>query len=131
MDFEGTITKVFPRVDGISKRTGEAFVKQDFVIEGEADSHGYRPRMAFKVFGEQRLAAMDIREGDSGTLRFDIDAREYNGRWYNDITAFMFVKDNAGEAGPGGSPAPQYAPAPQYGAGAGQPAAGGDMFGGF
>lgn len=125
MDFKGTITKVFSRVDGMSKRTGEAFVKQDFVIEGEADSHGYRPRMAFKVFGERRLAAMDMHEGDSGTLRFDIDAREYNGRWYNDITAFMFVKDNAGKAGPGGSPAPQ------YGAGAGQPAAGGDMFGGF
>lgn len=99
MEIAGKIIYVSPRLDGVSKMSGTPYSKQDFVIESAPDMYGRTPRMAFSVFGEQRLAAMDMHEGDSGTLHFDINAHEHNGRWYNDIMGYMFTHDSGGAGG--------------------------------
>ena len=91
MEIKGKIIVASQRRDGTSQRTGNAYAMQEFVIEGPAFEDKTR-KMAFKVFGEDRLANMHLAVGDEGTLSFDIDAREYNGRWYNDITAWRFVR---------------------------------------
>lgn len=70
-------------------RTGESargpWKAQDFVIE----THGDFPhRMAFSVFGEDRLNRFNIQMGQEISVSFDIDAREYNGRWYNSIRVY-------------------------------------------
>lgn len=58
---------------------------QDFVIE----THDSFPRkMVFSVFGEDRLQRFNIQVGQEVNVSFDIDAREYNGRWFNSIRAF-------------------------------------------
>ncbi|TGX79990.1 DUF3127 domain-containing protein [Palleniella muris] len=71
------------------KRTGESargtWAAQDFVIE----THDSFPRkMVFSVFGEDRLQRFNIQVGQEVNVSFDIDAREYNGRWFNSIRAF-------------------------------------------
>ena len=35
----------------------------------------------FNVFGEENLTRFNIQEGQELTVSFDINAREYNGRW--------------------------------------------------
>ena len=42
----------------------------------------------FTVFGADRIAAMNIQSGEELRVSFDIDAREFNGRWYNDVRAW-------------------------------------------
>jgi hypothetical protein len=49
----------------------------------------------FNVFGEDKLKEFNIQVGDELTVSFDIDAREYNGRWYNDIRAWRVTRGEA------------------------------------
>ena len=44
--------------------------------------------MVFSVFGADRLARFNIQVGQEVMVSFDIDAHEYNGRWFNNIRAF-------------------------------------------
>ena len=56
-------------------------------------------KMMFNVFGADRLAQFNIQLGEVLTVSFDIDSREYNGRWYNDIRAWK-VDRNVAPASP-------------------------------
>ena len=91
MEVKGKIIFVSPRKDGTSQRTGKTYALQEFVIESPS-FEGRTKKMMFSVFGEERLNNMHLAVGDEGTLSFDIDARAHNGRWYNDITAWRFVR---------------------------------------
>ena len=83
MEFTGRIIKVLDHRGGVSSRTGNPWKMQDFVIE---ETMGQFPkRMVFNVFGEENLNRFNIQEGQELTVSFDINAREYNGRWYNDV----------------------------------------------
>ena len=83
MEFTGKIIKVLEARGGVSNRTGNLWKMQDFVIE---ETVGQFPkRMVFNVFGEDNLTRFNIQEGQELTVSFDINAREYNGRWYNDV----------------------------------------------
>ena len=44
--------------------------------------------MVFSVFGADRLQRFNIQVGQEINVSFDIDAHEYNGRWFNSIRAF-------------------------------------------
>ncbi len=83
MDLQGKIISALPARSGVSAR-GE-WKAQDFVVE----THDNFPKkMVFSVFGDDRLQRFNIQVGDEVMVSFDIDAHEYNGRWFNSIRAF-------------------------------------------
>lgn len=83
MEITGKIIAVLEARGGVSSRTGNPWKTQDYVIE---ETMGQFPkRMAFNVFGEENISRFNIQVGQELTVSFDINAREYNGRWYNDI----------------------------------------------
>lgn len=84
MELQGKIIAALPERSGTSQR-GEWKV-QEFVLE-TLDSQ-YPRKMVFDVFGADRLQRFNIQVGQVVNVAFDIDAREYNGRWYNSIRAF-------------------------------------------
>ena len=85
MEIEGKIIVVLPEQGGVSNRTGNAWKSQEYVI----GTHEQYPRKCcFRVFGADRIAAMNIQSGEELRVSFDIDAHEYNGRWFNNITAW-------------------------------------------
>lgn len=84
MELQGKIIAALPERSGVSAR-GEWKV-QEFVLE-TTDSQ-YPRKMVFDVFGADRLQRFNIQVGQDVLVAFDIDAREYNGRWYNSIRAF-------------------------------------------
>ena len=85
MEIEGKIIVVLPEQSGASARTGSAWKSQEFVIE----THEQYPRKCcFRVFGADRLATMNIQSGEELRVSVDIDAHEYNGRWFNNISAW-------------------------------------------
>lgn len=83
MELQGKIIAALPERSGVSQR-GEWKV-QEFVLE----THDSFPKkMVFDVFGADRLARFNIQVGQEVQVAFDIDAREWNGRWFNSIRAF-------------------------------------------
>ena len=44
--------------------------------------------MCFDVFGEDKINQFNIQVGEELTVHFDIDAREWQGRWFNSIRAW-------------------------------------------
>ena len=44
--------------------------------------------LVFTVFGIERLQRFNIQVGQEVLVAFDIDAHEWNGRWFNDVRAF-------------------------------------------
>ena len=79
MEITGKIIAALEPRGGVSQRTGNSWKTQEFVIE----THEQYPRKCvFNVFGEDRLREFNIQVGEELTVSFDIDAREFNGRWY-------------------------------------------------
>lgn len=83
MDLQGKVIAALPARSGTSAR-GE-WKAQDFVIETHEN---YPHKMVFSVFGEERLQRFNTQIGQEVNVSFDIDAHEYNGRWFNSIRAF-------------------------------------------
>ena len=107
MEITGKIIAVLEARGGVSKATGNTWKTQDYVIE----THEQFPhRMCFNVFGEDKIAQMNIQAGDELTVYFDINAREYQGRWFNDIRAWKVER-----VAPG-APTGESAPFPPQGA---------------
>ena len=78
----GTIEKLMPISKGISA-AGREWVKQDIVMSmtnGQFVKH-----LAATVMGQERIDNFKLRVGDNIVAYLDIDAREYNSRWYNSI----------------------------------------------
>ena len=85
MELQGKVIIMSDIRSGVSKTTGNPWAAQDFVIE----THEQFPkRMMFTVFGEDKLKQFNIQMGEEINVFFDINAREYNGKYYNDIRAW-------------------------------------------
>ena len=85
MELTGKIIAVLPAAQGVSQRTGNPWMSQEYV---------------------DRIKQFNIQSGEELTVSFDIDAHEYNGRWFNEIRAY-----NVSRMAPGVVPAaPTMAP---------------------
>ncbi|GAY27296.1 DUF3127 domain-containing protein [Prevotella sp. MGM1] len=72
-------------------------MSQEYVLE----THDQFPRKCcFRIFGEDRIKQFNIQAGEEITVSFDIDAREYNGRWFNSINAWAVNRNMQGQAAP-------------------------------
>ena len=89
MEITGKIIAVLPANSGTSARTGNPWMSQGYVIETQGQ---YPKKLAFDVFGEERIKQFNIKHGEELTVRFDIDAHEYQGRYFNQIRAFNVEK---------------------------------------
>ena len=87
MEIQGKVIAVLPERSGVSAR-GE-WKSQTYVIETQEQ---YPKKMAFDVFGADRLAQFNIQSGEVINVSFDIDAHEYQGRWFNSIRAWNVTK---------------------------------------
>jgi hypothetical protein len=92
MDLTGKIIAVLPASSGVSARTGNSWMSQDYVIEVPGQ---YPKKCVFRVFGEDRIKQFNIQMGEDITVSFDIDAHEFNGRWFNDVRAFNVTRGAA------------------------------------
>lgn len=102
---------------GVSQRTGEQWQSREYVIETQDQ---FKKRVCFEVFGTDKLKEFNIRNNDLIKVHFDINAREYNGKWYNSIRAWKVEHVNpdgsvvgyAAAAPVAQAPVAQAAPAP-------------------
>ncbi|MBP1539055.1 MAG: DUF3127 domain-containing protein [Prevotella sp.] len=118
MELQGKVIAAIPARKGTSAR-GE-WVAQDFVIETHEN---FPHKMVFSVFGQDRLDRFNIQVGQEVDVFFDIDAHEYNGRWFNSIRAYDVRQVDPATIGM--MVAPQAAPAAAPGVAEAAPVAGG------
>lgn len=113
MDLTGKIIAILPANSGVSARTGNPWMNQEYVLEVPGQ---YPRRMLFRVFGEERIKQFNIQAGEEVTVQFDIDAHEYQGRWFNQINAFNVFRGAPAQSIPAatavGGTAPAASPFP-------------------
>ena len=112
MELAGKVIAVLEPRGGVSK-TGNEWKVQEYVIE----THDQYPRrMCFDVFGADKIQQFNIQMGEELNVSFDIDAREWNGRWFNSIRAWKVDRVPVGGCQPvppmGAAPFPPVNAAP-------------------
>ncbi len=98
MEVIGKIIVDLPLQTGTSK-TGNAWKKKEYVLETEDT---YPKKIHFDFFGD-RADQYQLTVGQRIRLSFDIESREYNGRWYTSIRGWR--AEDANEAPAAGAPA--------------------------
>ena len=73
MEIQGKIISALPERSGTSQRTGNTWKLQEFVVETHDQ---YPKKMAFEVFGEDRLQRFNIQVGQEVNIAFDIEGRQ-------------------------------------------------------
>lgn len=89
MQITGIIVAILEATGGVSQRTGNQWRKQEFVLE---TNESHPKKVCFEVFGEDRINQFNIQMGEVITANIEIDAHEYNGRWYNKISCFDVIR---------------------------------------
>ena len=80
---------------------------QSYVLETQEQ---YPRKVHFEVFGEDRIKANPCQLDDIVTVSFDIESREFNGRWYTSIRAWKIQQGVVEAAVAAPAPAPAVAP---------------------
>lgn len=106
MEVEGKIIVKLPLQSGTSK-AGNAWEKQEYVLETEET---YPKKVHFDFFGD-RAKQFPLEVGDKIRLSFDVESREYQGRWYTSIRGWKAEKVDANAPAAPAQPQPVGAPA--------------------
>lgn len=104
MDVVGKIIAALPPKSGTSQSTGKPWQVNTYVLQTTEQTP---KNIAFDVFGAERVEQYNLKVGDMVTVSIDIDAHEYNGRWYNQIRAWNVVNHASAQ-----QPTAQQAPPP-------------------
>ena len=114
LEIEGKIkTKLTPR-SGSSARggwTSQDLTSQDFVVEYQDGN--YPADACITAFGDEKVRDLErFQVGDAVKVSFNVRAREFNGRWYNDLRMWRISAPGAAPAAGASAPAASgYAPA--------------------
>ena len=94
LEIAGKVIAVLDKRSGTSK-SGNAWVTQEYVIE---TAEQYPKKCCFSIFGEEKIAACNIQIGETITAHIDIDARQWENRWFNSISAWKIERGADGGA---------------------------------
>ena len=87
MEIQGKIIVVLPERSGVSQR-GNQWRSISYVLETQDQ---YPKKLAFDVTND-KIDQLNIQLGEILTVQFDINAREYNGRWFNSVNAWNVIR---------------------------------------
>ena len=107
MEVVGKIIQVLPAQEGVG-RNGNPWKVQPYVLE---TLDQYPRKVHFEVFGEDRIKQNPCELDQLVTVSFDIESREFNGRWYTSIRAYRIVQGDVTQpAAPVAAPVAPTAP---------------------
>ena len=98
IEITGKLIKIMSEVTGEGK-FGK-WVKQEFVIE---TTDQYPKKVCLSAWGDKTDSLKQVNEGETITVSFNPESREYNERWYTDLRAWKISKT-------GSTPSSQDAP---------------------
>ena len=83
METTGKVIAILPLRSGISKN-GKEWKSQEFVIEIPGN---YPRKICINIFGD-KIDTFNLQRGGNYHVFFDVDAKEFNGRWFNSFNAY-------------------------------------------
>ncbi|MCL3780638.1 DUF3127 domain-containing protein [Prolixibacteraceae bacterium JC049] len=104
LQISGQIIQILPVQSGVSK-AGKEWQKQEFVIETEEQ---FPKSVCFTLFNDKINILQGYNQGDQVDVGFNLESREFNGRWYHNINAWKIDRVQ-NEAAAGMMP-PEFAP---------------------
>ncbi len=108
----GRIAEVFPAQSGVSARTGNNWMSQDYLFEFFQWSGQQNPnRLVVRIFGEDNIKRHNLQQYEDNvtlTLRLDASQPQNSDRWFNEVRV-----TNVERAGAQQPAQPQQAQAPQ------------------
>lgn len=109
LELEGTLRQKLGVQSGTSAR-GQ-WAKQEFILE--YPDGNFTAQACFTAWGQDKVAELDkYQVGDRIKVSFNLKAREYNGRWYNDLQIWRLAPAGQATATPSAPAQPAYPPAP-------------------
>lgn len=119
LELEGTLRQKLGVQSGTSAR-GQ-WAKQEFILE--FPDGNFTAQACFTAWGQDKVAELDkYQVGDKIKVSFNLKAREYNGRWYNDLQIWRISPAGAAAPTVPGAPAYPAQGAPSFPAQTGNPA---------
>ncbi|HEY6506310.1 MAG TPA: DUF3127 domain-containing protein [Chitinophagaceae bacterium] len=92
MQLTAKLIQLLPLQTGTGKN-GQ-WKKQDIVVETDGQ---YPKKVCISIWGD-KINESVLKMGSSLKIDFDVESREYNGRWYTDVKAWKI--ETAGNAAP-------------------------------
>ncbi|RZM15715.1 MAG: DUF3127 domain-containing protein [Pedobacter sp.] len=89
MDLTAKLVQLLPLQKGTGKN-GE-WKKQDIIVETDGT---YPKKVCVSIWGD-KINEQILQVGNTLKISFDVESREYNGRWYTDVKAWK-VESAAG-----------------------------------
>ena len=89
MEITGKIIAILDPKSGVSQ-SGNEWKSQSYVIE---TIEQYPKKCCFDIFGADKIAECNIQIGEVLTVHIDIDARQWNDRWFNSIRAWKITRE--------------------------------------
>ena len=83
---KGVLTYKSEVETGISK-AGNPWARQTIVVSRDGVNAPY-DKVALSVFGDKVNDSESCKVGDTVEITYSISAREYNGKWYNDVSLY-------------------------------------------
>jgi hypothetical protein len=96
MELTAKLVQLLPLQTGTGKN-GE-WKKQDIIVETDGT---YPKKVCVSIWGD-KISAGQLQVGKMLNISFDVESREYNGRWYTDVKAWK-VEAAAGGSAPAAS----------------------------
>ncbi len=87
MEFVGIVYRILSPQSGTSAR-GQ-WQKQEVVFDLPDE---FSRKVCVTFFGDRAQDAATLQVGDKVNVSFNIESREYNGRWYTDVRAWRIQK---------------------------------------
>lgn len=87
MEVTGTIIQIDP-VQEITSTNGESFKKQNVIIETAGE---FPKKICLTAATKLIDSIVMLEEGQTITASVNLESREYNGKWYNDIKMWKFI----------------------------------------
>ena len=107
LKINGIVVKILPETSGVSASSGKEWSKRDFVIQ---ESEGQYPKqVAFTAFNKPEMIA-DMRVDDEVEVGFNVESREYQGKYFSNITAWKVNITKTSGAKPNTPPAADLPP---------------------
>jgi hypothetical protein len=89
MELTAKLTQLLPLQTGTGKN-GQ-WKKQDVIVETEGQ---YPKKVCISIWGDKINESL-LKVGTQLNISFDVESREYNGRWYTDVKAWKIEAASA------------------------------------
>ena len=99
MEIIGKLISKLELQSGIGK-TGNSWQKQEFVIE---TIEQFPKKVCANLWGDKIDALSALAIGDTVVVTFNLESREFNGKWYTDVKAWKIEKQGVQPATPSAS----------------------------